>query len=147
LTKNNDVALGPLEDFIGFYLRRAYEKAFSDFSDILGNDSLRPGNFTLLVLIHENPGITQVEICRAAGRDKSGVTLSLRQMEDDELIERIRVEGDRRSYASYITPKGRELYARVLEKGEIHKKQLDDRIGADKKAEMIDLLKKLIDEN
>ena len=147
MNKNNDVALGPLEDFIGFYLRRAYEKAFSDFSDILGNDSLRPGNFTLLVLIHENPGITQVGICRAAGRDKSGVTLSLRQMEDDGLIERIRVEGDRRSYASYITDKGQDLYARVLEKGEMHKKQLDDRIGAEKKAEFIKMLKHIIDED
>jgi DNA-binding MarR family transcriptional regulator len=136
-----EVQLGLLEDFVGFYLRLAYESAFHDFSDVLGPDSLKPGNFALLSFIFENPGITQTVLARASGRDKSSVTAGLRQLEDKGLIERTRLEDDRRSYASRVTPDGRVVYERIAVKARIHTGRLEKIIGPDRMPVLMSALK------
>lgn len=138
-----EVELGLLEEFVGFYLRLAYESAFQDFSQVLGPDSLKPGNFALLSLIHENPGITQTVLARASGRDKSSVTAGLRQLEDKGLIERTRLEDDRRSYASRVTPEGLVVYERIAAKAHTHMRRLDDIIG-DRKPMLMAVLKDIV---
>jgi len=138
------IRLGLLDNFVGFYLRLAYEEAFQDFSQELGPDSLKPGSFALLSLIVENPGITQTELSRAAGRDKSSVTTALRILEDGGLIARRRLNGDRRSYASEVTAKGRTVYGRIAAKAKVHSERLEAIIGKEKKPELIALLKDIV---
>ncbi|MEW5421094.1 MarR family winged helix-turn-helix transcriptional regulator [Amorphus sp. 3PC139-8] len=140
----SEVELGLLEEFIGFYLRLAYESAFHDFSEVLGPDSLKPGNFALLSLIFENPGITQTVLARTSGRDKSSVTAGLRQLEDKGLIERVRLEDDRRSYASHVTAEGRIVYERIAVKAHTHMRRLDEIIGADRKPMLLAALKDIV---
>lgn len=137
----SEVRLGLLEDFVGFYLRLAYESAFDDFSEVLGPDSLKPGNFALLSLIFENPGITQTVLARASGRDKSSVTAGLRQLEEKGLIERMRLEDDRRSYASHVTQEGRVVYERIAVKTRIHVARLEKIIGPERMPVLMSALK------
>ncbi|WP_018699214.1 MarR family winged helix-turn-helix transcriptional regulator [Amorphus coralli] len=144
-TDRPDVELGILEEFLGFYLRLAYESAFDDFSRELGPDSLKPGNFALLSIIFENPGITQTVLARASGRDKSSVTAGLRQLEDKGLIERTRLEDDRRSYASRATPEGCVVYERIAAKARNHMRRLDRIVGAKRKALLMSTLKDIVD--
>ena len=66
-TDRPDVELGILENFLGFYLRLAYESAFDDFSRELGPDSLKPGNFALLSIIFENPGTVDLRAVTTFG--------------------------------------------------------------------------------
>ncbi|WP_099867630.1 MarR family winged helix-turn-helix transcriptional regulator [Pararhizobium haloflavum] len=144
VVENEAIKLGLLDDFIGYYLRLAYEEAFQDFTQELGADSLKPGSFALLSLIVENPGITQTELSRAAGRDKSSVTTALRLLEDDGLIERRRLPDDRRSYASEVTAKGQAVYGRIAAKAKIHSDRLETIVGADDKNALLRVLKTLI---
>ncbi|MCB8840535.1 MarR family winged helix-turn-helix transcriptional regulator [Aurantimonas sp. VKM B-3413] len=143
-SRSEDVDLGQLDDFVGFYLRLAYEACFSDFTQRLGPDSLKPGNFALLSLISANPGITQVELGRSSGRDKSSVTIGLRQMEDEGLIDRIRLEEDRRVYASYITPAGAELFERISATAAEHMAVLDAIVGPERKGPFLGVLKDIV---
>jgi len=139
------VALGPLDSFIGMHLRQAYERAYADFETLLGPDSLRPGYYTMLTLILNNPGISQVEIGRAAGRDKSSVTKALRSMEDGGLITRTRVEDDRRSYASTITPAGRVLHARMERRAREHLANIHAALGTpERAADFLEMLRAVI---
>ncbi|QDL94580.1 MarR family transcriptional regulator (plasmid) [Paroceanicella profunda] len=135
------VDLGPMAEFIGFYLRHAFEASFADFSRTLGADQLKPGSFALLSLIVGNPGLTQVELGRVSGRDKSSVTSALRQLEDRGIIRRERLEGDRRSYASYVTPAGEKVYARMAQKAQAHFRRLDEIVGPERKAAFLATLR------
>lgn len=144
-TERPDVELGILEEFLGFYLRLAYESAFDDFFRELGPDSLKPGNFALLSIIFENPGITQTVLAKASGRDKSSVTVGLRQLEDKGLIERTRLEDDRRSYASRVTPEGHVVYERIASKARIHMRRLDAIVGSERKAMLVETLRDIVD--
>jgi DNA-binding MarR family transcriptional regulator len=136
--------LGILDEFVGMYLRAAYESAYRDFTDRLGEDALRPGYFTILTLIVKNPGISQTQICQAARRDKSSVAKALRWMEDMDLITRTRPDHDRRTALSEATEKGHALQDRMEARGREHLAALNDAIGAERRQEFIATLKEII---
>jgi len=134
---------GILNEFVGMHLRIAYERAYADFVERLGEDALRPGYFTILTLIVKNPGISQTQIGRAAGRDKSSVTKALRWMEEAGLISRVRPDTDRRTHLSQATRKGVELQARMEIKAREHLSALNDTIGAGYRDELIATLRRV----
>ncbi|MFD2236569.1 MarR family winged helix-turn-helix transcriptional regulator [Aureimonas populi] len=139
------VELGILAGHLGFHLRLANDRTFETFADLLGADRLRPGCFTMLILIANNPGITQTGISRACGRDKSSVAKALRYMEDEGLIRRERVEDDRRSSASFVTPAGAQRVERLQEKARIQSARISAALGEARVQELLATLKALID--
>lgn len=135
---------GVLKEFPGMYLRVACEAAYEDFARRLGDDALRPGYFTILTLIVNNPRITHTQIGIASQRDKSIVTKALRWMEDNGLIVRYLSARDRRTHMCVATDAGRKMQARMQKKAIGHLRALTDAIGADRHDAFIDTLKKLI---
>ena len=137
--------LGVLDDFVGMYLRAAYETAYRDFATRLGADTLKPGYFTILTLIVNNPGISQTQIGQASQRDKSSVAKALRWMEDNGLITRLRPNHDRRTHLSEATDAGRVLQARMEAKGRDHLAALNATIGTERREAFIATLKQIIE--
>lgn len=137
------IRLGPLADYAGYHLRLAQDASFQAFAARVGGD-LRPGFFTLLTLIRENPGITQTAISLASGRDKSTLTPALRSLEEGGYIGRERIDHDRRSFRLYLTSAGEEAIARLSEHARAHDQELDRIIGPENKAEFIRLLRAIV---
>lgn len=135
---------GVLQDFIGMYLRVAYEVAYDDFRTRLGDEALKPGYFTILTLIVLNPRITQTQIGQASQRDKSNVTNALRWMEDNGLILRHMSRRDRRTHMCVATQAGIDMQARMQAKAAGHLEALDTAIGPKRRAEFVRTLKDLI---
>tara|TARA_R110002049_G_scaffold188402_2_gene356872 strand:+ start:79604 stop:80158 length:555 start_codon:yes stop_codon:yes gene_type:complete len=140
----SDFDLGFLSEFIGYHLRLAYDESYRSFAEALGDDALRRGSFGLLCLISKNPGITQIELCRTAGLDKSSVANAMRELEDGGLIIRRRVETDRRAYASELTDTGREQHARMLAKATAYVDHIEGMLGADRGSQLLNILQQLI---
>lgn len=139
-----ELDLGILHEFIGMYLRVAYEVAYDDFKMRLGDEALKPGYFTILTLIVHNPRITQTQIAQASERDKSNVTNALRWMEDNGLIVRHLSYNDRRTHMSTATQAGIEMQARMERTAVAHVRALNDAIAPQSRTEFIDTLKGLI---
>src|SRR5262245_53252294 len=59
---------GPLAEWVGFHLRLAQTASFQAFARETEDVDLRPGRFSILVLIGRNPGISQTVLSRANGR-------------------------------------------------------------------------------
>lgn len=135
--------LGPLADFIGFHLRLAQEASFQGFARRVREYKMRPGRFAVLVLIGENPGISQTALGRAAGRDKSTLTPALNDLVRRALVKRRRVASDRRSYALSLTAKGERLLEALTLHARAHDRLLDDIVGLKHKAEFIRTLRRL----
>lgn len=139
-----DVRLGPLQDFIGFHLRRAQDVAFHAFRRRVGDPGLSPGKFALLALIGANPGINQTALSRVTGRDKSTLTPALRDLVARGWVQRDRARGDRRAYALRLSASGRE-HLRVLNAhAEQHDRELDSIVSARHKPIFIDLLERIV---
>jgi DNA-binding MarR family transcriptional regulator len=137
------VRLGPLADFIGFHLRMAQEVSFQAFARRVGEVELSPGRFALLMLIGENPGISQAALGRASGRDKSTLTPALDDLERRGLVRRERPASDRRAYALTLTEAGAAMLATLTEHARAHDRALDRIVGSGEKARFLRTLRRI----
>lgn len=76
---------------------------------------LRSGGFTSLGIISENPGISQTQLARDIGLDVSSVVAILHELEERELIVRMRSHRDRRRNALEVTDKGQETLNAMID--------------------------------
>jgi DNA-binding MarR family transcriptional regulator len=137
-----DVELGPLDGYIGFHLRRAQETALRAFVATASQPAFKPGRFAALMVIRLNPGLSQIDVCRAIGRDKSTMSPLIRELAHDGLIVRESSERDRRSVTLRLTAKGEATLDRLLTSVQVHDRRLDAIVG-DAKPTLIALLKKI----
>lgn len=100
------IALGRLDEFIGFRLRRIQNQLSRDFAAATAERNLRSGLFSSLSIVAANPGISQNELSRAVGLDKSITVQIVDELEKRELAERQRSPTDRRRHALYATEAG-----------------------------------------
>jgi DNA-binding MarR family transcriptional regulator len=134
--------LGPLDGYIAFHLRMAQETALRAFIASSSQPDFKPGHFASLMVVRLNPGISQIEVCRAIGRDKSTISPLIRELERDGLILREDSVADRRSVTLRLTPKGEGALDGLLRHVEAHDRRLDAIVG-DSKPQLIALLKKI----
>jgi DNA-binding MarR family transcriptional regulator len=137
------VDFGPLQEWIGFNLRIAQAASFQAFSRRSKDVGLRPGRFATLMLIGQNPGISQTVLSRANGRDKSTLTPLLADLVRRRLIRRTQARNDRRSYALTLTPAGEKMLAQLTECARRHEDDLDRIVGRRERARFLATLKKI----
>ena len=137
---------GPLAGWVGFHLRMAQIASFQAFAREVGEVDLPPGRFALLTLIGRNPGISQTVLSRAAGRDKSTLTPALRDLKRRGLIDRQRLESDRRSYHLTLTPAGQATLRRLTECAARHDRNLDRIVGPRDQPRLLRILRKIMSE-
>src|SRR5882724_3914294 len=142
--RNSDAVLGLLGEFIGFHLRVAQDASFRAFARQVGLRDLKPGRFAAMMVIHNNPGISQIELSRAIARDKSSVTPLIQDLEKHGLVARMQSKVDRRSVTLTLTRTGETALRRLLVHAVDHDRKLDAIVG-DAKPELLRLLKKIED--
>ena len=137
-----DIAIGVLDELLGFDLRQAHDASFRAFARQSGDARMKPGRFAAMMVIHNNPGITQVALSRAIARDKSSVTPLIQELHRLGLVIRKPSPRDRRSTTLRLTAAGERMLADLLEHAEAHDRQLDAVVGEEKRA-LIALLKRI----
>jgi len=137
------IKFGPLDKWIGFNLRMAQEATFQAFSRLSKEIGESPGRFATLTLIERNPGISQTELSRAAGRDKSTLTPVVEDLVRRGLVERRRMDHDRRSYRLNVTAEGKKTLALLTRCARRHERNLDRVIGTRDRTRFLALLKKI----
>jgi DNA-binding MarR family transcriptional regulator len=110
------VAQNDLLDLVGYNMKRAYMRIYQDFADALSTLDLRQRTFSVLSLVVENPDISQSEVARSLGIERSGTVVIVDELEGRDLIRRDKVPGDRRAYALGATAEGKALYRAALKR-------------------------------
>lgn len=138
------VRLGPLDGWIGFNLRLAQAASFQSFAREGRNYDLpRPGWFATIVLIGENPGITQTLLSQASGCDKSTLTPVLAMLSQRGLVRRVQARHDRRNYHLTLTPSGKRAMRALLACARRHERNLDRIVGKRERLTFLAILKDL----
>jgi DNA-binding MarR family transcriptional regulator len=138
------VRLGVLADWIGFHLRLAQDASFRTFAKHAGEPHLKPGRFAAMVVIHNNPGITQSALGRTISRDKSTVTPLIQDLQRRGFVRRRPSVTDRRSMTLHLTRSGEAMLQKLLLHARAHDRRLDAIVGR-RKPELIFLLRKIVD--
>lgn len=142
--RNGNVRLGALADWIGFHLRLAQDASFRAFAKHTAQPHMKPGRFAAMMVIHNNPGITQVALGRAISRDKSTVTPLVQELHRHGFVRRSPSAVDRRSITLTLTRAGEAALADLLTHARAHDRRLDAIVG-NRKTALIALLRKITD--
>ena len=121
------VDLGCLPRFLGFNLRRAHMCSWRQYVAVIGENNIRPGLFSLLVLVGSNPGIAQIELGRHLGIDKASIVALLDQLERNGMLDRLRSTRDRRRQGIYLTVRGASSLEALVSQVRVLERQLASR--------------------
>jgi DNA-binding MarR family transcriptional regulator len=97
--------LGNLVNMLGVELRIAQVLADRVFGQV-NDPKMAPGHFTVLSLIHLNPGINQSALAKCMYLDRSTMVPILDQFEKKGWLKRREKANDRRAYALHLTAAG-----------------------------------------
>ena len=90
----------------GFMLRLAQLRVYEQFFSEVGERGLKPGEFSVLWVIRNNPGIRQSILGQSLMIKRAHMTKLIRALEDQGLLARRVPDEDRRAVELTLTEKG-----------------------------------------
>ena len=109
--KKTPSLIDPLEDFLGYQLRRAAFGTMGVLLDAYADLGLSPTEAMVLRFAQANPRCTQAEIGRALGVKRTNMVPIVTRLMSSGLLERTPADG--RSHSLYLTAKGVERHRRI----------------------------------
>jgi DNA-binding MarR family transcriptional regulator len=139
--------LGELSEQLGYVLKRAQLKVFENFLRCMASLQLTPAQFSVLLLVEQNPGRNQTEIASTLGILRPNFVAMLDNLESRDLCARIRSTHDRRSHILVLTDKGKTVLARARKLvATKHEARLNDLLGEANREALLGMLSKIANE-
>ena len=137
------VNLDNLPDLLGYNLRRAQLEMWRDFTQSVGGGEVRPGLYSLILLVGANPGIAQIELANHLGVDKASIVALIDKLEEATWLLRKRSTEDRRRHGIFLTPAGIKKLAQLKRDVTAHDKRFADRFTPAEYLMLIEFLQRV----
>ena len=137
-----------LEDYVrvdapGHLLRRCHQITVDLYTEELGDEGPTPPQFALLLTVMQNPGLSQVDLVRHTGIDRSTVAEMVARLIKRGLLDRNRTVTDRRTNALGVTEAGEAVLRRALPAVLRAQERAVAALSQDDRAELMRLLRLL----
>ena len=96
----------PLEDHLGYQLRRLSAASMASLSAALSGENLSPALATVLLMIDANPGENQAKIGRVLSIKRANIAPMIAKLEGEGYVKRKSSDG--RSFGLMTTPSGKK---------------------------------------
>jgi DNA-binding MarR family transcriptional regulator len=123
------IELGVLDGYLGYWVRRLQVWVFQDLIKTLEPIDIRPAQYSVLVVIGANAGLSQAELADTLGIERARLVRMLDKLEKRGLTRRLPSPRDRRSHALQLTPDGQKLLKRAKTLAATHEARLAERLG------------------
>lgn len=140
-SKHTSVAMGTLNQHVGYFTRRFQVWIFKDFIRTLAPMNIRPAQYSVLTLIAFNPGHSQADIGEALGIDRARMARMLDKLEKCRFIQRLPSTQDRRLHRLFLTKEGHGNLERIHSLAAEHEARVAKIIGSRRRTALIKLLK------
>lgn len=141
--EDNGVDFGPLPQMLGYQIRQAQTAVFRDFAAIMSELETSPGEFGLLTLIGNNPGISQVRLAAIYRLDKSTLSLTVSGLVKRGLVRRTRSKVDQRYYGLWLSNSGRATLRKVRERVDAQERAMDAVLRPGEREHLLDMLQRI----
>jgi DNA-binding MarR family transcriptional regulator len=141
----NGIDYGPLLDHIGYRLKRAYAYSIQTWDALFQDLGLAYGQYSVLLLISLNPGLSQLRLAEAVGLDGSTVVPITNRFVSLGWIRRLRRRDDRRTYSLRVTTAGQKVLDRARTILEAHEEDLVSPLTAQERMTLFQILSKMTD--
>lgn len=125
-------ALGALNSHLGYFVRRLQVWIFQDFIRTLRRADLSPAQFSVLVVIGANRGLSQAELAATLAIERARLVRLLHRLQGRGLIRRQRSSDDGRRHALELTAPGRALLTRAKALAARHERALMAKLGVER---------------
>jgi DNA-binding MarR family transcriptional regulator len=143
--EGNGIDYSMLQARLGYKLRRAQMVYFDVFFEACAQEGITPGLFSILAIIYHNPGLTQTAVSVALDVDRSAMVAAIDKLESMEVVERRKSQHDRRSYALYLTGKGKTFTERLNRKVVAGEESFDTFMKEGEREWLLDILDRIIE--
>src|SRR5262249_1434175 len=109
--ETQSVDLGRLVGHLGYFVRRSQIWIFQDFIRRLGEVDIRPAQYSVLLVIEANDGLSQSALSQTLGIERARLVRLLDSLEARKFVQRRRSRSDRRSQLLSLTAHGRSALA------------------------------------
>ena len=131
----------------GHLLHRAQQRAADMTAQALRAYGLTPRQFAVLLALRYNEGVTQSELVRRTGIDRSTLADMLSRLGKRGLISSRRTEEDQRANSVTITPEGRRALDAVTPKVVEAERRMIDSLPAEVRDPFVSALQHLADQS
>jgi len=125
----------------GYLLRRASAASLADLNGRLAELSINHADASLLLLIGDNPGVTQSEVGKVLGIQRANMVPLIARNEARGWLQREQVDG--RSQGLSLSPGGRDAAGKVSAIVEGYEKELIARVPEDLRPHVVPVLRYL----
>ncbi len=135
------LALDALNHHLGYFVRRLQVWIFRDFIRTLAPIHLSPAQFSVLVIVSANRGLSQAELAATLGIERARLVRLLHRLQSRGLIARLRSSADGRRHELELTPQGHVLLTQAKALGARHQKRLIRKLGAARHGALLQALR------
>ncbi|MEE9103813.1 MarR family transcriptional regulator [Pseudomonas nitroreducens] len=133
----------PLDNYVGYALRRAQLSVFQHLVNELARFDLRPAQFTALAIIESNPGLMQADLARALSVEPPQLVPLLNKLETRALAVRVRCKPDKRSYGIFLSKAGETLLKQLKDVALQSDLEATAGLSDAEREQLLDLLQKI----
>lgn len=123
------IDLGALNNHLGYFIRRVQIWIFQDFIRRLSRIDISPAQFSVLVVIGANEGLSQSELAATLGIERARLVRMLHLLERRGLTQRLPSSADGRRHALRLTRAGQGALRRAKALAAQHEAGLQERLG------------------
>ena len=131
--------VNPLDDMVGYQLRRASVAMFDDLATVLADLELRPTGASILLLVGANPGITQSAIGRILEIERANMAPQAAMLTKRDFVARFASDG--RSQGLRLTALGKTIVTKVRARIAAHEQRFIAEFSEAEKAALLRALK------
>jgi DNA-binding MarR family transcriptional regulator len=126
------IDLGVLNDHLGYFVRRLQVWIFQDFIRRLGSIDISPAQFSVLVIIGANEGLSQSELAATLGIERARMVRMLHLLDRRGLTERLPSSADGRRHALRLTRAGQAHLRQAKALAAEHEAALMPKLGKER---------------
>ena len=132
-----------LQTLLGYNARRAALTIIEGFLERMAEFGLRPVDFSVMSVIHHNPGVTSRQLCAALNLLPPNLVGLIQSLEARGLIRRLPHPTDGRAMGLHATPEGLALMQQAEQAATDLEIERSARLTAAQRKTLLDLLQKV----
>lgn len=132
-----------LQTLLGYNARRAALTIIEGFLERMAEFGLRPVDFSVMSVIHHNPGVTSRQLCAALNLLPPNLVGLIQSLEARGLIHRLPHPTDGRAMGLHPTPQGQALMVQAEQAASDLEVERSARLTPAQRKTLLDLLQKI----
>jgi DNA-binding MarR family transcriptional regulator len=135
--------IGSLSEIVGFHIRLAHGAVYRHFTETFADIDLTQKQVSVLWLVNEHPGISQIEVGQRLSMDRATTMTIVNRLQERDLLRRERSASDGRKQALHLTDAGTVALARAKRAVCEHEAWLKGRFTPQEVEKLVEMLARI----